>query len=236
MCRRFLASLIFVCLGLLSANVRADLLQVGDTIRFNDGPGFGGPVGGGEFQVDKKVGSSWSNDIFRTFCVELTEHISFNTAYKVGGISTKTVATNMSLTKEVAVLYSEFMSKSTNFFGSGVTYDYTNPTQHDKDATSLQEAIWSLMGWSTGNYSGFNFVLDAKALQFIAAAQNFVANNSAAANDAFAHVRILNVVDANGNNKQDQLYMVPEPTSLLVWSVIGLVVATTSVSRRRQLR
>ena len=79
-------------------------VQVGDSLDFSRGAG--GSYGG-IFDVDNLENGVGTD--FRSFCVEIEEHISFGSAYKVGGIDTVTHSGGRSLTSFVAWLFTGFV-------------------------------------------------------------------------------------------------------------------------------
>lgn len=192
--------IMFAFLGMIVSGtvVNADTISVGDSIWLSDREGT---TGGGEFGV---AISSGGPDLFRTFCIETNEFFSPGVEYKVGNISTNAVAGGSGglhpdpLDPKTAYLYTMFRN------GTLSNYDYTPGTaEHIRDANSLQKAIWYLEEEIT------NPVSDAQAVAWIIEATN------AGWND-IGDVRVINMVDAQGNKKQDQLVLVPEPSTLLL--------------------
>jgi hypothetical protein len=209
-----------------SAGTASASLSVGSEIKFNNREGT---TGGGEFGI-----SLWSDptvDLFRTFCVEVNQYMNFSSKFVVTGINTYSVsyANNSTnpLTLGTSVLYQQFVSNATNFFGAGISYDYTSgTTQHVKDANALQQAIWHFQnqpGYSLANLTG-------KALAMVNAANSYIAANNIT---DVGPTRIMNLRFArDGADAQDQLYLmpeqgatptVPEPMSLLVWGGMAFI-------------
>lgn len=222
-------SLLIVALGTI--NVQASIVNVGDTISFSS-PSYR-TGNGGEFEVNRISPNAQSN-LFRTFCVELTETIGFGTHYKVGGISTATVLSGKSLTTATAALYVGFRSNTGTILGQ--SYSYAGGTQQGIDGRALQLAIWHTMGWAAGNLWGTildnEYNSNSKAQALVAAASVF---NFGGGADSFGNVRIMNVVGADGTgNFQDQLTLVPEPGSFLIWSLVGMGLVFVVGSGRRR--
>ncbi len=226
----------------LSANLNlsASVVNVGDTISFSS-PSY--RIGnGGEFRVNR-ISPNAQNNIFRTFCVELTETINFGTHYTVGGITTATVMSNKALSTGAAALYLGFRQATGTILGQ--SYDLGGGAQQGADGRSLQLALWHTMGWSSswGSSLQTEYNGDTKAQNWVAAANVF---SFAFSSDAFGYVRVMNVreynvngdqTDANGQryyNRQDQLTIIPEPGSLLVWGALSLSVSGLALGRRRR--
>ena len=217
----------------------ADASLIGAHVRFSDGPGNGN---GGEFNmaIDYSPSGPFVADAnTRTFCVELTEHISFGTTYKVGNLSFATVLSNKALTTKTAALFKAFAAGiGTNTVSTilGVSYDRANATNNNADARSLQLAIWKTMGWDTetiwGTGYGAEYAANTKAQSFVTAATNYANNNFTG---DFYGVRVINLVGTNGTgNFQDQLTIVPEPGSIAIWGLMSLGVAGICNKRRRK--
>ncbi len=218
-----------------TTTVQASIVNVGDTISFSS-PSY--RIGnGGEFKVNR-ISPNAQTNLFRTFCVELSEQIGFNTNYKVGGITTGTVASNRALTKATAALYLGFRGATGNILGQ--TYSYGGGALQGTDGRSLQLAIWKTMGWDVANgFSGAwgsslntEYNNDTKAKAWVTAATAVVFPSGG---DAFGWVRVINVVGTNGSgNFQDQLTLIPEPGSFLIWSLVGIgLISVVRSSRRR---
>ena len=199
---RILSSLIIILLtilaiGFFTTTSNADPINVGDVIRLYDGPGT---TGGGEFKVYK-------NEVylFDTFCVERNEYFYYGQDLKVDGISDSAIYGGVGsdgdpLDPKTAYLYTQFRAGTL----SGYTGD-------DTSANALQIAIWFIEGeWSTP--------LSGLALDFY--------NLAVTANwQDIGNVRVLNLLRfENGQwvRAQDQLVMVPEPSTLLLMGA-GLI-------------
>jgi|GEM_PF-985088 len=215
-------------------------LGVGDLIQVADTPGRLG--NGGEFQLKK--GPTFTT-IHRTFCAELTETINLGQTYKVGGLTLGTVMSGKSLTLGAARLFRSFYDASLATpaavligTGNGTNNLYRfNGTDAERaaDGRAMQLALWNMMGFSIAaqdNYNTsntFNMAIKAKADNWIAYATAFSGSNA-----NFFGVRIVNIVGTNGTgNFQDQLTVIPEPGSLLIWSLVGLGFATMIGKRIR---
>jgi hypothetical protein len=183
----FILGAVLIGLLVVSNGATAYSISVGDTIYLSDGPGT---TGGGEF----KVGLIPGGDLFRTFCLETDEFISYNTGFLVANISTAADAGGSGgpspdpLDPMTAYLYYHFA------IGDLEGYNYGT----DASANDLQKAIWFIEGESGGVNNSF-----------VALAAN-------AGWTDIGPVRVMNLTDQAGNRKQDQLILIPEPTTLLL--------------------
>jgi hypothetical protein len=200
-------AVLFVVAAAASSQSRAGIM-IGDQIKLSDGVGF--PAG--IFEIDILNRPVEPN--FKTFCVELTETIDFTHTFIVNNISTTTVADGKSLTSYAAWLYDRFRRGTLASF---------NPLS-DTDVNTLQLAIWKAIGYvqadvalhiGPGWYNTYNTVLGTKPW-----AANF---NTDVVNNAWSgigSVRVVNLKTTLNTNAQDQLAIIPEPYSALVWTLL----------------
>lgn len=171
------------------------------------------------------------NTYFRSFCVNPNANIVSGSDY-VGTLnyqndgSTKT-GTNVALTLGAAYLYKEFAT-SLNPLGVG--------NMSAALYTQMQNAIYALMGlqsisnWATNTYLNRLLQLDTRDHW----TQTYYANQQYAEIGSYS-VFVMNVTTTAGVVAQDHLYIapattiptpptpgVPEPATLLLWSLGGL--------------
>jgi len=215
---RYILSICVFCL-LLPIGSEADAsLQVGSKIQINTGlPGtYGGRFGvtDGGSPAGKEVSA------FATFCVELTERIANNGVYTVTGISDTTVLGGRTLTSYAAWLYTEFRQGTLN----GFDYSTMVNAQTTNDANALQYALWREMGYDNTDVNNTLPGTPAASYEALYTAKTWATDF---ANDAswsgIGNVRIINLKTQDGKHAQDQLVLVPEASTIVVWSALSLI-------------
>jgi hypothetical protein len=220
-------ALVLSVLLLAPIAAHADSIGAGDLVTFTNRPGSPG----GEFGLTafNTPGGS-AVDAFITFCLQKTEYIDFSSTFVVGGISNYAVTDPAEkgggvggqdqISPETAWLYTQFRTQNYGAL-SGIGYDGTATW-----ANLLQNAIWY-------------FEDELTASEKLGQASNpFIGAAKAAGWTDIGNVRVLNLFryDPNqpgglGSEAQDQLVLVPEPSTLVL---LGSGVLALCVRRRRK--
>lgn len=218
-------------------------LATGDKVRLvspsSGGSGYGNAYGGGVFGA---VGKSVLNgdQSFQTFCIEFSEHISYNTDFYVGSVSVGSTRGGVTggvadaglpngfgdrISAQTAFLYTKFREGTLSGFTAG------NATS----ANALQLSIWYLEGeiGTGGGFSASPYATDianayktylggstaslqantTQAESWVALANTAVALGGDWYGKGIGNVRALNLYSdaAYTRYAQDQLYLQPVP-------------------------
>ena len=194
--RRFLQAATFVTLVLATRVSSADPIEVGDLLRFQTSTGT---LGGGVFLIDNTANGVGFD--FTTFCLQITQHVSYSEVFRVGGITdfADDLGGNDPISTATQWIFSSFRAGSLGAYSPD----------------AIQAAIWTLEDeWTTeiGNSAAL-----------ISLAQSQVAGGWV--NDG---VGVINLFYTDGRRAQDQLTQtlpqaVPEPGTLALFG-IGVVV------------
>jgi len=201
----------------LPHGAQADNIAVGDSVTFAQGIGdTGAPI--------FVTANGDPTTTFVSFCMqsEVGGPGDFSTTMYVAGISDYATFQPEDqggdangrdyLTSQTAWLYTGFRDGTlTGFDGSRIA------------ATALQWAIWQLQGEKTV----------PEGEDWSALATSFIDLSNQAVTNGFTgtgNVGVLNLVYANGTDAQDQLTLLPEPSSL---ELLGLGAVALFFSRRR---
>lgn len=224
MIRKLVAPLAAAALsfGATAVVAAVPVVNVGDAIRFADGPGASP---GGAFVLTAYSGSSTTvTGSFQSFCLEKDETMNYTGLFTVAGITNTANAGGVNtnggdvLSLQTEWLYKQFMESAGAL---GTTW---NALSAVNQGTAMQQAIWLLEGeiTSTSNTTANNLI--------------GLANTAVTAGwtDIGDRVRVLNINYASGALAQDQLYImpVPEPESYALL-LAGLGLMGLIVRRRR---
>jgi hypothetical protein len=198
---------------LSAAPALADNFSVGDPITYSlatpyvSAPGYG--YGGLFTLTDTKGGAS-----IQTFCIELTEYV-YPTGNYVGSISNVAVqggrsgGPNDAISPGTDWLYAQFITG--------------NPAYSNTRA--LQMAFWILEGETLNNDADTWWGTDPD----YATAKKYVEDASEITSGTYG-TKVLNLVDAAGNNRQSELIYVPEPGILIL---LGIALSAVGLAARR---
>jgi hypothetical protein len=165
---------------------------------------------------------------FQTFCAEVNEHFNPGSTYIVDSLSDRNFSpTDFSfLTPYAAWVYTMYRTDSV-FRGKVIS-----PANYD----SVQDAIWAGMVPGSSNampgikfseyWKRHNHTMDMytdPGLDALDITYDDFTNSGW--NQGLGNVRVANLEDKNGGRSQDQLVLIPEPMSVIVWSLLGLCVS-----------
>lgn len=172
---------------------------------------------------------------FQTFCLEHSEHFSPGTTYlwtistgaRNGGVSGQTTPNFDPLDATTAYLYTQF------WHGKLSNYDYVlGSSDRSLAAKELQNAIWYLEGERTLAQIGGTGTQAWTWIQEATAATSVGGSWYQKHGTGIGSVRVLNITDASGNPKQDQLFLVPLPPA--AWLGLSTGLLAIAVRRRRR--
>jgi len=229
-CKRALMLAAMLACSMITASTASAAFTVsaGQTIKLYDGPGN---VNAGEF-ILKHQSDAYATEKFRTFCIQTNEFLNLGETLTIDAIADFSFSPANSIKAETSALYREFMRGMTaagntlNFAGTilGQAYTFNATTAAGITlAGKLQQAIWNFQG--QGSYTN-QFVTAANGLGFGGAAATTLTGTNL---QTYGYVQALQLLRANGDRGQDQLYWdgrgelagVPEPTSIALWGAFA---------------
>lgn len=195
-------------------------VDVGSVIRLGNGIG---DTGGGRFIVNGTNSSGETLDTFETYCVEtgVNQYVSYNTPYTVAAIGLQTSGkpgdpgTIRTLTPIVAWAYTAFRTGNTHPEYGLKNFIYASNPQGVQSANALQYLIW---GNLASPYAG---TLASTLRTTWQANFEKAVNDGKWAADDVGNVRIMQLIDAGGNTKQDQLVLIPEAATITIWGTLA---------------
>ena len=188
---------------LITPTAMANIVQVGDDVKLI---GYNGLDDAGvmTYAVSQPGGGAGATNVFdiNTFCIQNNVYISQGPWYSIQGLTTTVAgkqAGSGNLNGAVEYLFYRY--------ASGAYGTMTSTQQAD-----LQNVLWSLQGEETYKSTGYAWDTDLSNWN-----KNLVAHGTYG-------TEVLNLVDANGNIVQNQLYnpltdpprAVPEPSTMIL--------------------
>jgi len=179
--------------------------------------------------------TSASQQYFQTFCTETSEYFTPGNTYTISSIGNNALYNGtdhpVPITLGVAYLYSQFAA------GTLAGYDYGYGSGRVLSAGNLQQAIWYLLGEYQDGAQVAGAALDAlKAVTGTGPGDVFAssADWTSAANGAFG---VQDMVLSTPGQAQDQLVIVPEPTTMIAGALLLLPfgVSTVRILRRNRM-
>jgi hypothetical protein len=194
---------------LATTNVQAGV-SIGDTGTINV-IGTGAPGGGGPLLASASVFGS-----FTTFCLEVTEHYTGATRYTVNS----------------GAINGGFSGGNPDYLSIGTAFIYnqfTHGAAGYTDGAKVQQAIWWLEGESTTInsfvYGVRNNLIDLANAALGTTDATIVNNASVGAYGVY----VLNLIDEQGNLKQDVLAQVPEPSTVVAGALLLLPFGVSTI-------
>jgi hypothetical protein len=212
-------------------------IQAGDWIRMTDGIGRHGGVF--HAQETNSTTSAFFGDSFQTFCVEFSEFVTLPRTYYVKSLGAAATASGNVLTNKAGWIYSNFLDGLLPYQNT-----ITNATR-EMFHNSVQLAIWL----EVANNNPANIAIGKQWIAADLARIYIQGGYDQGWIDAFLGitasgdhgVQMMNIrasAAEGAGHIQDQLVrntrgMIPEPSALIVWSLlVGSVGVCTSRSRR----
>lgn len=209
------------------ALAQVPLVNIGDKIRFADGPGAS-PGGAFILTAWDSTGTIVKGS-FQSFCLETNENISFGPFYTVGDISTQArnggsggaigTPPHDPLDKRTAWLYTQYI-ETPSALNSVAGWLSASATAK---GTAMQQAIWRIEQETM--YISSNSLADALIVAAGYGSDEWTNTG---------RVRVLNMLNASNGVAQDQLYITPVPEPEIYAMLIAGLGLMGFVARRRK--
>jgi hypothetical protein len=173
----------------------------------------------------------WNDGSFQTFCVEEGETFNPGVSYIVKGLNTKALNGGVgplgdTLSQGTSWLYRQF--------ASGVFASYNYGAGRSASETALQVAIWALEDEGTWTQGDLANVFEQAVVTKFGSWAN--AKLDAVIGTSDYGVRVMNLVDAGGGLHQDNLVIVPEPTTMIAGALLLLPFGASTLRFFRKSR
>jgi len=251
-------SIVLLGVGLTHASITTIRVQAGDSVKMSPGSHQYAMHGetGGEFGMTVWDSAGTLKGTFYTFCADPTTFINYNTRYVVHAVADSN-ALGYQLSNYGKWIYYQFAKNDSGPVTASYIPGHTTTTSDpnvaegaiftDLVAGAIQEGLWqeltknNVVDWPAG--------WTHAAYDKVSADQNWLSNYQNGANDDFLlDMGAVNIgqLQLNQVGVQNQMVLtfvggapnevtpVPEPATVIVWSVLGLAAAGFGAWRRKR--
>lgn len=162
--------------------------------------------------------SLWDDAYFWSFCVEIGETFIPGHTYKVDAIADHSYASDMLLTGYTAWIYSMFREIDGWTLPNEILSDGISGEEYNH----LQNAVWAGMVGSSGVVGGSDAELSISLwgqYETLGIGYSDFLSSSWGTLADLGSVRVMHM--GNDGLAQDQLAIIPEPASVLIWCLLG---------------